>query len=76
MADYPSGQRGLTVNQLALPSLVRIQYLPLMLSRSKTSDFSEVFLFLRFSLGAARGAGRSFVILELDQQKSPEADHG
>src|SRR5690606_20918374 len=27
-ADYPSGQRGLTVNQLATPSLVRIQYLP------------------------------------------------
>ncbi len=28
LADYPSGQRGLTVNQLALPSQVRILYLP------------------------------------------------
>lgn len=26
---YPSGQRGLTVNQMALPSLVRIQPLPI-----------------------------------------------
>ncbi len=35
MADYPSGQRGLTVNQLATPSLVRIQYLPQITPRSK-----------------------------------------
>lgn len=27
-ADYPSGQRGLTVNQLALPTGVRIPHLP------------------------------------------------
>lgn len=28
MADYPSGQRGLTVNQLATPTGVRIPHLP------------------------------------------------
>jgi hypothetical protein len=26
MSDYPSGQRGLTVNQLAMPSGVRISH--------------------------------------------------
>lgn len=29
LVDYSSGQRGQTVNLLALPSLVRIQHLPL-----------------------------------------------
>ena len=28
LVDYSSGQRGQTVNLLALPSLVRIQHLP------------------------------------------------
>lgn len=54
MADYPSGQRGLTVNQLALPSGVRIPHLPLLLSLGTSFiRCPEIFYALRFGVGGS-----------------------
>ena len=38
MGDFPSGQRGQTVNLLALPSVVRIHHLPFEL----TTEYADV----------------------------------
>ena len=41
MGDFPSGQRGQTVNLLALPSVVRIHHLPL-LTKKEYADVAQL----------------------------------
>jgi hypothetical protein len=42
MDGFPSGQRGQTVNLLALPSVVRIHHHPLAKSTSKHADVAQL----------------------------------
>ena len=48
MGDFPSGQRGQTVNLLAMPSVVRIHHLPPKPQRRKSLGL--YFLLLHYSL--------------------------
>jgi hypothetical protein len=51
MVGYPSGQRGQTVNLLAMPSMVRIHHLPPLFFCNGKVDFNQHFqLFLQFSV--------------------------